>query len=111
VFLINGFVYVGWNLYSRHVRNRMLPARDELSAAHLSTELRDQLSWRSRSPHAAGSYGTLQKTSYLVLIFVFGPLMTLTGIAQSPGVTAAMPWLLECSPAARRRGRCTPSAP
>jgi thiosulfate reductase cytochrome b subunit len=54
-----------------------------------------------------GSYGTLQKTSYLVLIFVFGPLMTLTGIAQSPGVTAAMPWLLECSPAARRRGRCT----
>jgi thiosulfate reductase cytochrome b subunit len=54
VFLINGFVYVGWNLYSRHVRNRMLPARDEPSAAHLSTELRDQLSWRSRSPHAAG---------------------------------------------------------
>jgi thiosulfate reductase cytochrome b subunit len=30
-----------------------------------------------------------------MLIFVFVPLMTLTGIAQSPGFTAAMPWLLD----------------
>jgi thiosulfate reductase cytochrome b subunit len=43
----------------------------------------------------AGSYGTPQKTSYAMLIFVFVPLMTLTGIAQSPGFTAAMPWLLD----------------
>ena len=42
-----------------------------------------------------GSYGTLQKTLYLILIFVFVPLMILTGIAQSPGFTAAMPWLLD----------------
>ena len=69
VFLINGLVYVVWNLYSRHFRNRML-ASD-------------------------GSYGTLQKTSYLILIFVFVPLMILTGIAQSPGLTAAIPALLD----------------
>jgi thiosulfate reductase cytochrome b subunit len=74
VFLINGLVYVGWNLYSRHFRNWM-PAHDERT-----------------SP---SSYGTLQKTSYLVLIFVFVPLMILTGIAQSPGFTAAMPVLLD----------------
>jgi thiosulfate reductase cytochrome b subunit len=69
VFLINGLIYVVWNLYSKHFRNRML------------------------APH--GSYGTLQKTSYLILIFVFVPLMILTGIAQSPGFTAAMPALLD----------------
>ena len=70
VFLINGLVYVGWNLHSRHFRDRMLPG----------------------SP---GPYGTPQKITYLALIFVFVPLMILTGIAQSPGFTAAMPMLLD----------------
>ena len=95
VFLINGVVYVGWNLYSRHFRSRMMPAGAELTVAHLRTELRDQFRWRSRRRHAAGSYGTLQKTSYFILIFVFVPLMILTGVAQSPGFTAALPWLLD----------------
>lgn len=95
VFLINGLVYVGWNLYSRHFRNRMLPARDELTAAHVGAELRNHFRWRTRRPVSHGSYGMLQKTSYLALIFVFVPLMILTGIAQSPGFTAAMPVLLD----------------
>ena len=95
VFLINGLVYVAWNLYSAHFRDRMWPARDERAVAHVRTELRDHLRWRSRRQNTDGSYGTLQKTSYLILIFVFVPLMILTGIAQSPGFTAAMPWLLD----------------
>jgi thiosulfate reductase cytochrome b subunit len=70
VFLVNGLVYVGWNVYSRHFRDHLLPA-------------------------SGGSYGTWQKVAYLTLIFVFVPLMILTGIAQSPGFTAAMPWLLD----------------
>jgi thiosulfate reductase cytochrome b subunit len=69
VFLINGFVYVAWNLYSRHFRSRML-GRDS-------------------------DYGTAQRTTYLILIFAFVPFMILTGIAQSPGFTAAMPVLLD----------------
>ena len=95
VFLINGLVYVGWNLYSSHFRNRMLPARGELTVARVLKELRDGFRWRSDRHAAHGSYGTLQKTSYLVLIFLFVPLMILSGIAQSPGFTAAMPALLD----------------
>jgi thiosulfate reductase cytochrome b subunit len=95
VFLINGLAYVVWNLYSTHFRNRMWPARGEWTLAHVRTELRDHLRWRSRRHPTDGHYGTLQKTSYLILIFVFVPLMILTGIAQSPGFTAAMPALLD----------------
>jgi thiosulfate reductase cytochrome b subunit len=73
VFLINGFAYVVWNLYSKHFRNRMMRPQ----------------------PISEGGYGTLQRTTYLILIFVFIPFMILTGIAQSPGFTAAMPWLLD----------------
>ena len=95
VFLINGLVYVGWNLYSKHFRNRMLPARDELTVTRVRTELRDQFRWRSRSDAPSGRYDTLQKVSYLGLIFAFVPFMILSGIAQSPGLTAAMPTLLD----------------
>ena len=70
VFLINGLVYVAWNLYTTHFRRQMWPTSDS-------------------------QYGTLQKTTYLVLIFVYVPLMIATGLAQSPGFTAAMPWLLD----------------
>jgi thiosulfate reductase cytochrome b subunit len=91
VFLINGFVYVVWNLHSKHFRSRLLPARDEWTVAQVRTEV----GWRSRRHAPNGSYGTLQKTSYLILIFLFVPLMILTGIAQSPGFTAAMPALLD----------------
>ena len=73
VFLLNGLVYVGWNLYVGHFRKRMLPRR------HRSND----------------GYGTLQKTSYFLLIFTYVPLMILTGVAQSPGFTAAMPLLLD----------------
>jgi len=95
VFLLNGLVYVGWNLYTTHFRKRMLPARDELTMSHVRTELRDHVRWRSRRHASRGDYGTLQKTSYLLLIFVFVPFMILTGVAQSPGYTAAMPVLLD----------------
>ena len=95
VFLINGLIYVGWNLYSTHFRDRMVPGRDELTVAHVRTELRDHFRWRSRRHASGSSYGTLQKALYLILIFVFVPLMIVTGIAQSPGFTAAMPALLD----------------
>jgi thiosulfate reductase cytochrome b subunit len=95
VFLLNGLVYVGWNLYTRHFRERMRPSRAELTGAHLRAELREHLPWRSRRHASGGEYGTLQKTSYLLLIFVFVPFMIATGVAQAPGYTAAMPVFLD----------------
>ena len=95
VFLLNGLVYVGWNLYTTHFRKRMLPARDELTVAQVRTELRDHFRRRPRRHTISDTYGTLQKVSYLLMIFVFVPFMILTGVAQSPGYTAAMPVLLD----------------
>jgi thiosulfate reductase cytochrome b subunit len=95
VFLINGLAYVVWNLYTGSFRSRMVPGSDELTLAHVRAEVREHVRWRSRAHTPVTSYATLQKVSYLILIFVYVPLMILTGIAQSPGFTAAMPWLLD----------------
>jgi thiosulfate reductase cytochrome b subunit len=95
VFLINGLVYVVWNLYTKHFHKQMVPARAELTRAHVWTDLRDHFRRRSRRHASSGGYGTLQKTSYLLLIFVFVPFMILSGVAQAPSYTAALPVLLD----------------
>ena len=41
------------------------------------------------------AYNTLQKLSYVATIFVLIPLMILTGLAMSPAMDAAWPWLLD----------------
>jgi len=43
--------------------------------------------------HHAGRYNTLQKLTYAIVLFVFFPLMILTGLAMSPSVDALLPFL------------------
>ena len=95
VFLLNGLVYGAWSMVTGHFRDRMRPRRDELTRASLWADLREHLPWTASNRAAAITYGTLQRLSYVLLLFVFVPLMLLTGLAQSPGFTAAWPWLLD----------------
>ena len=44
---------------------------------------------------AARRYNTLQKLSYLGVIFVLIPLQILTGLTMSPAMDAAWPWLVD----------------
>ena len=41
------------------------------------------------------AYSTRQRGSYLVVIFLLVPLMVMTGLAMSPAVTAAMPFIVQ----------------
>ena len=95
VFLINGLVYVGWNLKTGYLQRQLWPGRDELTLSRLCTEIHQQLRWPRRRRSTTTEYSPLQKASYVLLIFIFVPLMLLTGLAQSPGFTAAWPWLLD----------------
>jgi thiosulfate reductase cytochrome b subunit len=95
VFLINGLVYVAWSLARGHVRGRLLPDRSELAPASLKADLVEHLRGPGPKRAAATTYGPLQKLSYSLLIFVFVPVMLLTGLAQAPAFAAAWPWLLD----------------
>ena len=91
VFVVNGVVYVVASLVSGYAKRRLLPTRDELAPRNALAEIAAHLKLRRPRPGAIAGYNLLQKTSYLVVIFVLAPVMLLTGMAMSPGFVAAFP--------------------
>ncbi len=103
-------LYLPWSLANGHIRRDLHITRREWSPAHLWQDLRDHArllllrglhatparaepvaAHASSSPHAR--YNTLQKIAYAVVLFGLLPLMIATGLAMSPGMDAAWPWL------------------
>ena len=46
-----------------------------------------------KDPPPHGTYNPLQKLTYNVVLFVMFPLLIITGLALSPGLDSALPWL------------------
>jgi Ni/Fe-hydrogenase b-type cytochrome subunit len=87
--------YMIASLLNRHFAKDLKFRRGELSPAHLAEDVRDHLAFRFHDADDPGRYNTLQKLSYVAVIFVLLPLVIFTGLALSPGMDAAWPWLLE----------------
>ena len=79
--VLTGLLYAVWGLFSGHFRRNLVPA--EYSIVKL----------RFRRPSEADdwSYNPLQRITYLLVIFVLGPLVVWTGLAMSPAVASAFP--------------------
>lgn len=89
--VFTGLLYGVSGLLTGHFRNRLIPARADLSWRVLSKIIAGHLRFR-RPPEAdAHSYNVLQRLIYLIVIFVLFPLMIWTGLAMSPGFTAEFP--------------------
>ena len=94
IFVLSGAVYGLAALGTGHLFRRLAPDRDQLHPAHLAREVRDHLRLRPAKA-AAGKerYNVLQKLTYLAVLLVLAPVMLLSGLTMSPGVTAAYPEL------------------
>jgi thiosulfate reductase cytochrome b subunit len=90
VFAINGAVYLIAGLIGRHVWRDLLPSREQLRNIGPTIWHHMQLKF----PHER-DYNVLQKLIYLIMIFAVLPLIVLAGLAMSPGMDAAFPWLLD----------------
>ncbi|CDN46440.1 cytochrome b/b6 domain-containing protein [Neorhizobium galegae] len=95
LFVINGFIYLAYGLLSRHFRRDLLPAGNELTPAHIGHEIVNHARLRFPKGPEARHYNTLQKLTYVAVIFLLLPLMILTGLTMSPGFNAVAPWLLD----------------
>jgi thiosulfate reductase cytochrome b subunit len=90
LFLINGCLYAGFAIASRHAARTLLPKRSEWRS--MGRTIREHVALRA-GRDACGSYNILQKMTYLGVILLLAPLVALTGLTMSPGVDAAAPWL------------------
>jgi len=96
--LVLGFgllAYMIASLVNRHFQRDLTLGRHDLSPRHLLADIRAHLAFRFHDPEAPGEYNVLQKLSYVLVIFGLLPLVIATGIAMSPGLNAAFPWVLE----------------
>jgi thiosulfate reductase cytochrome b subunit len=93
--VLPGAIYLFTGARRGHFRAHILPARGELTRGHVWRDVLDHA--RFRIPPASGGprYGVLQKTAYAAVVFGAAPLMVVTGLAMSPAVTAAFPFLLD----------------
>jgi Ni/Fe-hydrogenase b-type cytochrome subunit len=83
------------SLWNRHVQRDLAPTRDQIRPGHIWHDIKEHARLRFPAGDAALSYNILQKISYIAIIFVLIPLMILTGLAMSPAMDAAWPWLTD----------------
>ena len=94
--LVLGFAllaFMAWSLVNRHFARDLRIRRAELAPRHIRADFRAHLALRFHDPENPGAYNLFQKLSYAGVIFVLLPLIILTGLALSPAMDAAWPWL------------------
>lgn len=91
--MINGAVYLTYGLFSGQLRRRLIPDGDQIR--HFGASVKEHLLLRFPEGTEAKRYNVIQKLTYLVLVLGLLPAMVLAGLAMSPGMDAAWPWLTE----------------
>lgn len=93
-----GFGLIAFLIASRvntHWQRDLSLSRAELKPAHIWDDVKDHARLKFAAGEAARRYGILQKLTYILVIFILTPLLIGTGLAMSPGLNAAWPWLLD----------------
>lgn len=88
-------LYLVRALFNGHIRRDLHITRRDWRLAEIWREVREHARMRFPGGVAALRYGVLQKLSYAGVLFVLLPLMIATGLAMSPAIGAAWPWLVE----------------
>jgi len=90
--VFSGLLYVVSGAISRHFRRELMPSKNQISLSGLRNCLVDHLRLRGL---AAEGYNVFQKLAYLSVVFVFFPLIILSGFAMSPSITSVFPVFVE----------------
>jgi Ni/Fe-hydrogenase b-type cytochrome subunit len=96
--LVLAFGLLGYmivSLINRHFQRDLRIRAKELSAKRLIADAKAHARLEFHDPANPRAYNIFQKLSYVGVIFVLLPLIIFTGLAMSPGMNAAWPWLLD----------------
>ena len=91
--VLTGLVYLAYLVFTGHLRKNLFPSRDQRSLSAYSARIGQYIRRNKLAVDELHTYNVLQRSSYLVVIFVLFPLIIWTGLAMSPGVTTAFPFV------------------
>lgn len=91
ILAITGACYLIYAVASGHLRRHLIPTGRQLR--HIGGTIRDHILFRFPKGTEARHYNVLQKLSYLGVIFILVPVLIAAGLAMSPAIDAALPWL------------------
>lgn len=91
---ISGVVYVSAGIVTRRFGHELLPSKAEWSWTHVQRVIVDHARLRLSEHASFQSYNVLQRLTYVAVIFVLGPLALMSGLAFSPMLASAAPWLV-----------------
>jgi thiosulfate reductase cytochrome b subunit len=89
--VLSGIVYLGYLVFTGHLRRNLFPTYEQRSLQAYTTRLGQYLRSIKSAQDELHTYNVLQRTSYLGVIFILFPLVIWTGLAMSPAVTTAFP--------------------
>jgi Ni/Fe-hydrogenase b-type cytochrome subunit len=90
--VVTGLVYVVWGFASGHFRRNLVPTG---SGQAWKAVLRDHLRFRRPEASDRPAYNPLQRLAYFCVVFVLFPLIIWTGLAMSPTLDGAFPWIAD----------------
>jgi thiosulfate reductase cytochrome b subunit len=93
VLVATGAVYLLAGLATGHIARDLLPRGRDLAPSALWRDLVARVRGPSASINPGPPYGALQRCAYFGAVFLALPLLTITGLAMSPAVTAAYPFI------------------
>ena len=92
--VLTALPYLALGLFRGHFRRDLLPTRAGFSLRALAASLARHLRFPPPAPEEAWSYNLLQRITYLKVIFLLFPLAIWTGLAMSPAVASALPFVV-----------------
>ena len=91
-----GFLaYLIVSLINRHIQRDLTLSRVEIAPKHLIEEVIHHAKLQFPTGAAALRYNTLQKITYILVLFGLFPLLILTGLCLSPGVSPLTGWAID----------------
>ena len=87
--------YMIISLVNRHFRRDLTISRAEIAPGHLWQDIKDHARLRFPTGAAALRYNILQKLAYGSVLFLFLPLVILTGLTMSPNLNSGLWFLLD----------------
>ncbi len=91
--VLPGAVYLLAGIFTGHFWRRLVPRVVEFSPRLFWQDFKNHLRWQIRPATGGPQYGLLQRCAYCAVVFLALPLAVVTGLAMSPAITAAYPFL------------------